>query len=89
MRRAASLQKTADAKPPKAWMSASLLQQLGVAAGDKVTVKQGTGTAVVNAGLDNSLPANVVKLAAAHASTAPLRAMFGAISVEKFAGERA
>lgn len=89
VRRAGSLQKTADAKPPKAWMSGALLQQLGVAAGDKVTVRQGPGTAVVYAGLDDSLPANVVKLAAAHALTAPLGAMFGAISVEKFAGEHA
>jgi NADH-quinone oxidoreductase subunit G len=88
VRRASSLQKTRDAKPPKAWMSAAVLQQLGLTEGDKVTVRQGSGTATLSAGLDKKLPANVVRVAAGHASTVALGSMFGAISIEKAGVER-
>ncbi|HEU4775439.1 MAG TPA: NADH-quinone oxidoreductase subunit NuoG [Telluria sp.] len=86
VRRAESLQKTADAAAPKAHLSTALAQQLGVAAGDKVKVTQGSGSAILVAAVDAGLPANAVRVAAAHASTAALGSMFGSITVEK-AGE--
>ncbi len=86
VRRAESLQKMADAAAPKAHLSSALAQQLGVAAGDTVKVTQGSGSAILVAAVDAKLPANAVRVAAAHASTAALGAMFGPITVEK-AGE--
>ena len=83
VRRAASLQLTTDAQPPKAVLSAALAQKLGVAAGEPVRVSQGKASATLLAAMDASLPANVVRVAAAHASTATLGAMFGSILVEK------
>jgi len=86
VRRAESLQKMADAAAPKAHLSSALAQQLGVVAGDTVKVTQGNGSAVLVATVDAKLPANAVRVAAAHRSTAALGSMFGAITVEK-AGE--
>ncbi len=83
VRRSASLQQTADARAPRAIVSAGLAQQLGVTDGASVRVKQGSGAAVLACEIDASLPANVVRVAAGHPSTAALGAMFGAISVEK------
>ena len=85
-RRSEPLQKTADAAAPKAHLSGALAQKLGVAAGDKVKVTQGSGSAILVAAVDAKLPANAVRVAAAHASTAALGSMFGSITVEK-AGE--
>ena len=82
VRRAPALQETTDATAPKAWLSVDLAAKLGVAAGDQVKVKQGEGSAVLVAAIDN-LPANVVRVAAGRQETASLGAMFGAISVEK------
>jgi NADH-quinone oxidoreductase subunit G len=86
VRRAESLQKMADSAAPQAHLSSALAQQLGVAAGDKVKVTQGSGSAILVAAVDAKLPANAVRVAAAHASTAALGSMFGSITVEK-AGE--
>lgn len=83
VRRADALQKTVDAQAPKAWLSAALAQKLGVTDGAQVRVKQGQGSTLLTAAIDAKLPANVVRVAAAHASTATLGAMFGPISVEK------
>jgi NADH-quinone oxidoreductase subunit G len=57
-----------------------------VKAGDKVKVTQGSGSAVLAAAIDKSLPASVVRVAAGHPFVATLGAMFGPINVEK-AGE--
>ncbi|MFI4939865.1 MAG: molybdopterin-dependent oxidoreductase, partial [Burkholderiales bacterium] len=83
VRRATSLQRTVDAHAPKAWISTALAQKLGLAEGAQVRVKQGSGSALLTAALDRTLPDNVVRVAAAHASTAGLGAMFGAITVEQ------
>ena len=83
VRRAASLQETADAKPPRAILSSALAQQLGVTDGASVRVKQGSGAVVLACEIDASLPENVVRVAAGHASTAALGSMFGAVAVEK------
>jgi NADH-quinone oxidoreductase subunit G len=86
VRRAESLQLTADARAPKAVLSPALAQSIGVVDGDQVRVTQGKGSAVLTATIDNKLPANVVRVAAAHPTTAALGGMFGPISVEKAYG---
>ncbi|MFM7484844.1 MAG: NADH-quinone oxidoreductase subunit NuoG [Burkholderiaceae bacterium] len=83
VRRAASLQQTADARPPRAILSTSLAQKIGVAEGEQVRLKQGSGSAVLPCAIDASQPAQVVRIAAGHRDTSTLGPMFGAISVEK------
>jgi NADH-quinone oxidoreductase subunit G len=90
VRRAPSLQKTRDARAPRAWMNAKLMQKLGVAEGQPVRVTQGGGgEARLSAALDDRLPDDCVRVAAAHASTAALGPMFGALQVERIRAERA
>ena len=64
-------------------MAAATLAQLGLQAGDLVRVRQAQGVAELAAALDEGVPAGCVRVAAAHASTAALGEMFGAISVER------
>ena len=85
VRRAPSLQKTRDARPPRAWMNSKLMAKLGVAAGQPVLVKQGQGEARLAAALDDALPDECVRVAAAHPSTAGLGPMFGSVALEKLA----
>ena len=82
-RRAESLQQTVDAQAPNVKLSANLAQSLGVSAGSLVRVTQGTGSVTLPCAIESGLPNNVVRLAAAHASTAALGSMFGSIKVEK------
>ena len=83
VRRSAPLQKTADAKPPRARMNAKLMAELGVAPGDRVRVRMGGGEAELAVAADERVADRCVRIAAAHASTAGLGAMFGEVSVEK------
>jgi len=86
VRRSASLQKTPDAQPPRAWMNAKLMARLGISAGQPVLVE---GAARLPAALDDRLPDECVRIAAAHALTAQLGPMFGTVSLQKVAAERA
>ena len=83
VRRAESLQRTRDARPPQARMSAATLASLGLSAGERVRVAQGGGEALVEAAQDDTVAAGVVRLAAAHPSTAGLASMFGAVTVAR------
>ena len=83
VRRAASLQLTADARVPVAGIPSALWQQLGLKAGDQVRVSQGEGSAVLAAREDKTLAADAVRVAAGHPATAALGAMFGALTVTK------
>jgi NADH-quinone oxidoreductase subunit G len=83
VRRAASLQRTADARAPKARMHRSLYETLGLAAGAQVRVTQGKGEAVLTAMVDGAVPPGVVCIAAAHASTCGLEGLSGPVSVEQ------
>jgi NADH-quinone oxidoreductase subunit G len=85
VRRSPPLQKTKDAQPPKAWMNGRLMSRLGVGKGDLVLVSQQGGQARLKAGLDERVPDDCVRIAAAHPSTAGLGPMFGAVLVEKSA----
>jgi len=83
VRRAPSLQQTADARAPRARMSALTLQQVGVAEGAPLKVRQGRGEAVLTAAVDPSVPSGVVRIAAAHPSTCGLEGLSGPITVER------
>jgi NADH-quinone oxidoreductase subunit G len=82
-RRAPSLQRTADARPPRARMNALTLAQLGVAEGGQVRIRQGQGEALLTAVADPAVPAGVVRVAAAHASTCSLDGLSGPVTVER------
>jgi len=82
-RRAPALQQTADAVAPAARMNEQTLSKLGVSDGVQVRVKQGLGEAILMARMDNAVPDDCVRAAAAHQSTTGLGEMFGLISVER------
>jgi len=83
VRRAASLQLTADAAPPVASLSSAMWSQLGLNDGDSVRLAQGTASTVLPVRRDPTLARNAVRVPAGHPLTAPLGAMFGPISVGK------
>ena len=83
VRRATSLQLTADARPPVASLPAALWSQLGLTDGASVRVSQGAAQAVLPARLDTTLAANAVRVPAGHPATAMLGSMFGTITVER------
>jgi NADH-quinone oxidoreductase subunit G len=83
VRRSAPLQATADAAMPQAWLHSDELKKLGVQAGTTVKISQGLGSANLVAAADDKLPRGVVRVAAGHAATAALGAMFGTITVER------
>jgi NADH-quinone oxidoreductase subunit G len=64
-------------------MNALTLAQLGVVEGAQVKIRQGRGEAVLTAVADPAVPAGVVRIAAAHASTCGLEGLSGAIAVER------
>ena len=82
VRRAAALQQTRDAAPPRAWMNAELLAKLGVKPGQTVKIRQGEGEASLSAACDNGLPRDCVRVAAAHPQTGGLGPMSGELKVE-------
>jgi len=87
VRRAPSLQKTRDAQSPVAWMNSTLYATLGLREGDRVRVRQGEGEALVVPAVDDRLPADCIRLAAAREETAGLGAMFGIVSAERVAAQ--
>jgi NADH-quinone oxidoreductase subunit G len=86
VRRSPPLQKTRDARPPRAWMNSRLLAKLGVAAGQPVLVNT---AARLMAALDDRLPDDCVRIAAAHPTTAAVGPMFGPLELVRAAAERA
>jgi NADH-quinone oxidoreductase subunit G len=83
VRRAASLQLTADAAAPVAGLPSALWQRLQLQPGDSVRIGRGEATVVLPAREDASLAPTAVHLPAARIETAGAGAMFGAISVER------
>jgi NADH-quinone oxidoreductase subunit G len=83
VRRAASLQKTSDAAAPRALMHSVELKKLNLQSGEIIKLTQEHGSARLSVIADDSLPHGVVRVAAGHAVTAELGAMFGAIMVER------
>jgi NADH-quinone oxidoreductase subunit G len=83
VRRSAPLQGTSDAAMPHAWLHGDELKRLGVPSGTAVHVSQGSGKVQLIAMADDRLPKGVARVAAGHAATAALGAMFGTITVER------
>jgi NADH-quinone oxidoreductase subunit G len=83
VRRSAALQQAADSAAPSARMNAATLAKSGLAAGDAVKVGAGATAIKLCTSLDSRLPDNVVRVAAAHADTLGLGAMFATLTVEK------
>jgi NADH-quinone oxidoreductase subunit G len=83
VRRAPSLQATADAAAPTARMNAATLAKVGAADGGKVKVGAGETALELVAQLHVGLPDDCVRIAAAHATTVGLGALFGSLKVER------
>ncbi len=83
VRRAESLQMTADARPPRLTANAATLASAGLAPGDKARARQGGATALLECAVDERLPDGVVRVPAGHASTSTLGPMYGAITLER------
>ena len=83
VRRSPSLQLTADARAPFASLPQALWSRLGLNAGDKVRVSQGSAQAVLPARLDETLAESTVRVPVGHPDTAGLGAMFGSIAVDR------
>ena len=82
VRRANSLQKTAEARAPVLRASAATLARLKLTAGASTRVKQDGAEATLEVALDDGVPEGCVRVPAAHRATATLGAMFGSITVE-------
>ena len=87
VRRAESLQMTADARPPKLSANTATLSKSGLRAGDKARARQSVNgqdaSALLEVVVDDRLPDGVARVPAGHAATSTLGAMFGAISLER------
>jgi NADH-quinone oxidoreductase subunit G len=83
VRRAESLQKTADAKASSAYLSTGEFVKLAIKDGDYIKLTQENGSVILPAMLDANLPENVVRVAAGISATQSLGAMFGSIKVER------
>jgi NADH-quinone oxidoreductase subunit G len=84
VRRAPSLQKSADAKNAKiAFLASDVFTSLGLVDGADVRIVQGAGVAILKAKSDTTLPSGCVRVALAIAETSALDAASGAVTVEK------
>ena len=83
VRRAESLQRTADARAPLASLPSALWAGLGLRPGDAVRIVQGGHTLVIAAVEDPSLAPRAVRVPAGHRDTAALGPMFGAVTVTR------
>lgn len=83
VRRAFSLQRTADAIPPAAKASGILLEKLGISGGGMAIIRQGAGSIVIRIDRDDCLPANCVRIPGAHGVTQALGSLFGELTVER------
>ena len=81
VRRAPSLQLTADARQPVVGVPTPLWHALRLT--DKVLVHDGSQSVILPAREDASVAEGAVRIAAGHPSTAALGAMFGTVTLEK------
>jgi NADH-quinone oxidoreductase subunit G len=93
VRRAAPLQATRDAAPPRVRLNARALTSLGLASGDLVDVSMNDGgqrePCVLPCQLDERVADGCVAIAAAHASTACLPLLFGGVRIARVASAAA
>ena len=83
VRRAPSLQQTADARPPHVGVNVALWAELGLQAGDRVRVRQGGASAVLPVRVEPTLAWGCARVPAGHADTATLGAMSGSLTLER------
>ena len=83
VRHSSTLQETADAKPPRAFIPAAQFATMGLVTGDMVKVSQAGQQVLLPASADKGLPVGVVRIAAGHPATAALGALFGTVTVER------
>jgi NADH-quinone oxidoreductase subunit G len=83
VRRAPSLQATADARPPQASVGAALWATLGLQPGDRLRVRQGAGSVELPARLDATMAEGTVRVPAGHADTCVLGAASGCVELER------
>jgi len=87
-RRAPSLQKTRDGLPPLASMNRTLADKSDLRDGDSLCLRQGGGIAVVGYAIDDKLPADCIRLAAACEETAALGAASAELTIERVAAQQ-
>ncbi|HZV99914.1 MAG TPA: molybdopterin-dependent oxidoreductase, partial [Methylophilaceae bacterium] len=85
VRRSPPLQKSKYVARPVAAMSGATLEQLGLHDGDEVIVRQGEGSALLQARRDDGVPMGGIRIAGATPLTAELGDLFGEIMVERVA----
>jgi NADH-quinone oxidoreductase subunit G len=83
VRRARSLQRTADAAAPVASMSGALLVRLGLRQGDRAHISANGGEAVLEVRRDDRVPTDCVRIPAAHPLTSALGPMFGEVQLAR------
>ena len=83
VRRSPPLQKSKYVAKPVASMSGATLVQLGLREGDEVIVRQGQGSALLQARRDDGIPMGGVRIAGATPLTVALGDLFGEITVER------
>lgn len=83
VRQARSLQRTRDAAAPMVGVNPETLIALGIAAGERVRVKQGEASAELVVCEDPAVAVRCLRVPAGHAATAALGAMSGSISMER------
>jgi len=79
VRRAPSLQLTGDARELVVGLPPALFAQVG----ERVRITQGSASTVLAARADATLAENTVRIAAGHAATSALGALFGTVTVER------
>jgi len=82
VRRSPPLQRTADARAPRARVHRSLAETLAVEDGGQVRIRQGRGEAVLGVAIDPAVPPGIVRVAAGHPSTCGLDGLSGPVTVE-------
>ena len=83
VRRAPSLQQTADARQPVVSLPSEVWSRLGLQPGDKVVVGQGESRATLAVQLDPTLAPTAIRVPTGHSLVETLGAMFGELTVEK------
>ncbi|MEO8384034.1 MAG: molybdopterin-dependent oxidoreductase, partial [Betaproteobacteria bacterium] len=86
VRRAASLQKTVDAKNARhIFVASDVAENQGIVDGAEVRVTQGGASVILSAKVDRRLVAGCVRVASALHETSALGPMFGTVTLEKIA----
>ncbi len=83
VRRAGSLQQTADARAPKACLNTAALARIGLEAGAQVKVINGSGAALLSVSKDDGVPDGCVRIAGGHPSTVNAGPLSGVVQLER------